>query len=88
MVFLRLAGPLLRIFFGLCPWEIPWSSPASPWKTLSNPPLLLGLTQSILHLTCNFAGYKIYKFKKKIIIIWTTWIKLTAHNWEHSAHSG
>ena len=31
--------------FLLCPREIPRSSPASPWKTLSIPPLLLGYTQ-------------------------------------------
>ena len=29
-----------------CPWEISQSSPASPRKTPSIPPLLLGLTQS------------------------------------------
>ena len=32
---------------GLCPPEIPWSRPASPWKTPSVPPLLLRLTQYI-----------------------------------------
>ena len=36
----------LWISLGLHPWEIPWSSPAIPWKTLSIPLLLLGLTQS------------------------------------------
>ena len=40
------AGLLLRISLGLCPREIPWSSPVGPRKTLSNPPLLFGLTQS------------------------------------------
>ena len=30
---------------GLALWEIPWSSPASPWKTPFIPPILLGLTQ-------------------------------------------
>ena len=45
-VFLRLAGLILRISFGLCPQEIPWSSPTSPQKTRSVPPLLLCLTQS------------------------------------------
>ena len=44
-VFLGLAGRLLDIPLGLRPQEIPQSSPASPWKTLSIPPLLLGLTQ-------------------------------------------
>ena len=44
-VFLWLAGLLLGISLGIRPREIPWSSPASPWKTLSIPPLLLGLTQ-------------------------------------------
>ena len=37
----------LRISLGFCPWEIPRSSPASPWKTPSIPPLLLGLTQPL-----------------------------------------
>ena len=36
----------LWISLGLHPWEIPWSSPAIPWKTLSIPLLWLGLTQS------------------------------------------
>ena len=45
-VFLGLAGLLLGIYLGLCPQEIPLSSPASPRKTPSIPPLLLGLTQS------------------------------------------
>ena len=40
-------GLLLGISFGLCPQEIPPSSPASPWKTPSIPPLFLGLTQSV-----------------------------------------
>ena len=44
-VFLRLAGLLLGISLGLCPREIPSSSPASPRKTPSIPPLFLGLTQ-------------------------------------------
>ena len=44
-VFLGLAGLLLGISLELRPWEIPRCSPASPWKT---PPLLLGLTQSML----------------------------------------
>ena len=45
--FLGLAGLLLGISLGLRPREIPRSSPASPWKTPSIPPLLLGLTHSI-----------------------------------------
>ena len=45
-VFLGLAGLLLGISLGLCPQEIPRSSPASPWKTPSIHPLLLGLTHS------------------------------------------
>ena len=45
-VFLGLAGMLLGISLGLCPREIPWSSPASPRKTPSFPPLLLRLTHS------------------------------------------
>ena len=44
-VFLRLAVLLLRISLGLRPREIPRSSPASPRKTPSFPPLLLRLTQ-------------------------------------------
>jgi hypothetical protein len=32
---LWLAGLLLGISLGLCPQQIPWSSPASPWKTPS-----------------------------------------------------
>ena len=48
-VFLGLAGLLLGISPGLCPREIPRSSPASPQKTLSIPPLLLGLTHYIIH---------------------------------------
>ena len=44
-VFLWMAGLLLGISLGLCPWEIPRSSPASPWKTLSFPPILLRLNQ-------------------------------------------
>ena len=47
-VVLGLAELLLRISLGLCPQEIPRSSPASPWKTSSSPPLLLGLTHSQL----------------------------------------
>ena len=43
-VFLGLTGLLLGISFMLCPREIPQSSPASPQKTPSIPPLLLGLT--------------------------------------------
>ena len=46
MVFLGLAGLILGISLGLSPWEIPRSSPASHWKTLSFPPLLLKLTHS------------------------------------------
>ena len=45
-VFLGLAGLLLGISLGLCPQEIPRSRLASPWKTLSLPPLLLRLTHS------------------------------------------
>ena len=44
-VFLGLAWLLLRISLGLRPWESPRSSPASPRKNPSIPPLLLGLTQ-------------------------------------------
>ena len=40
-VFLELAGQLLGISLVLCPGEIPRSSPASPRKTPSFPPLLL-----------------------------------------------
>ena len=46
--FLLLAGLLLGISIWLRPREIPQSSPASPQKTPSIPPLLLGLTQSAL----------------------------------------
>ena len=46
-VFLGLAGLLLRISLRLRPWEIPRSSPASPWKTQSFPPLLLRLTHPL-----------------------------------------
>ena len=46
-VVLRLAGLLLGISLGLLPREIPRSSPASPRKTTSIPPLLLGLSQSV-----------------------------------------
>ena len=46
-VFLGLAGLLIGISLWLHAREIPWSSPASPWKTLSFPPLLLRLTQYI-----------------------------------------
>ena len=45
-VFLGLAGLLLGISLGLRPQEIPRSSPTSPRKTPSFPPLLLRLTQS------------------------------------------
>ena len=44
-IFLGLAGLLLGICLELRPREIPRSSPASLWKTLSIPPLFLGLTQ-------------------------------------------
>ena len=44
--FLGLPGLLLGTSLGLCPREIPRSSPASPQKTPSIPPLLLGLTHS------------------------------------------
>ena len=47
-VFLGLAGLFLGISLGLRPQEIPWGSLASPWKTPSVPPLLLGLTHSQL----------------------------------------
>ena len=60
-VFLGLAGLLLGISLRLCHREIPWSSPASAWKTLSFPPLLLRLTHSsenvrfiILRTTTNY----------------------------------
>ena len=46
--FLWLAGLLLRISLGLSLREIPRRRPASPWKTLSFPPLLLKLTQNTL----------------------------------------
>ena len=46
-VFLGLAGLLLGISLGLRPREIPQSSPVSPWKTPSIPPLLLGITYYI-----------------------------------------
>ena len=42
-VLLGLGGMLLVIFLRLRPWEIPRSSPASPQKTLSIPPLLISL---------------------------------------------
>ena len=45
-VFLGLAGRLLEISLGLRPLEVPRRSPASPWKTPSIPPLLLGLTNA------------------------------------------
>ena len=45
--FLRLSGLLLGISLGIRPREIPRSSPASPWKTPSFPPLLLRSTQYI-----------------------------------------
>ena len=45
--FLGLAGLLLGISLGLRPREIPRSSSASPWKSPSIPPLLLGLTHYI-----------------------------------------
>ena len=41
----------LLLFLGISlrhyPWEFPWSSPASPQKTLSIPSLLLELTQYV-----------------------------------------
>ena len=57
-VFFGLAGLPLGISLGLCPWEMPWSSPASPRemprsslacprKTPSFPPVLLRLIQSL-----------------------------------------
>ena len=46
-VLLGLAGLLLGISLGLRPWEIPWSSRASPRKTPFIPPLLLGLTHDV-----------------------------------------
>ena len=46
-IFLGLEGLLLGISLGLCPREIPRSNPASPRKTPSIPPLLLGLTQYV-----------------------------------------
>ena len=55
-VFLGLAWLLLGISLGLRLWEIPRSSPASPWKTPSFPPLLLRLTQyksfNTMHYQC------------------------------------
>ena len=47
-VFLGMAGLLLGIYFGLRPREILQSSTASPQRTLSVLPLLLGLTQPFL----------------------------------------
>ena len=61
-VFLGLAGLLLGIFLGLRLREIPQSSPSSFWKTLSIPPLLLGLTQCpaceevCLHMNVKIPG--------------------------------
>ena len=42
--FLWVEGLLLWISLGLPPREVPRSSPTIPLKTLSIPPLLLGLT--------------------------------------------
>ena len=44
------AGLLLGISLGLRPREIPRSSPASPQKTPSFPPLLLRLTQTVANV--------------------------------------
>ena len=44
LMIIRLVGLILGISPRLCLREIPRSSPASPRKTLSIPPLLLGLT--------------------------------------------
>ena len=49
-VFLGLAGLLLGNSLRLRPREIPRSRTASPCKTPSIPPLLLGLTQYILNI--------------------------------------
>ena len=58
-VFLGLAGLLLGISLGLLPREISGSSPASPRKTPSIPPLLLGLTQyaQLFQPTATVATY-------------------------------
>ena len=57
-VFLELAGLLHGISFRLWPREIPWSSPASPLKTPSVLPFLLGLTQSVCDkAVCRMLSY-------------------------------
>ena len=56
--FLGLAGLFLGISLGLRHREIPRSSPASPWKTPSIPPLLLGLTHSWFTLTVRLEPRK------------------------------
>ena len=82
-VFLRMAGLLLRISLGHFSWEIPRSSPASPWKILSIPPLLLGLIQSsprptqsaedsyckLLEDTSEIKRAPFYQLNIKIIIV-------------------
>ena len=60
--FLWLAGLLLGISLGLRPPEIPRSSPASPWKNPSIPPLLLGLTQSPHSCSSTLSLYLLGQF--------------------------
>ena len=77
-VFLGLAGLLLGISLGLGPWEIPGRSPASPWKTLSIPPLLLGLTQYVrASVLCKFF-YLFYSFFVFLsVVIFVTFKKMS-----------
>ena len=79
-VFLRLAGLLLRISLGLCPREIPWSSPTDPQKTLSIPPLLLGLTNSKSRILCADSILLLKtlrsKIPKKSLNMAINWVKM------------
>ena len=64
---LGLAGLLLRISLGLCP--------ASPRKTPSNPPLLLGLTQCVNILIIS------RKSKQLLFLRYCLYTLLLQYNW-------
>ena len=69
--FLGLAGLLLRISRGPRPQEIPQSSPASPRKTQSFPPLLLSLTHFVQfssHFSEKDFGHEISQSKMYVLL--------------------
>ena len=76
-VFLRL---LLGISMRLRPPKIPQSSPASPWKTPSIPPLLQGSRKSKVGWELTKSGWQVWSpeiFKRLIFVVFKLIIPIT-----------